>query len=212
MESGAITNIDWHEGGGAALTYEGGWTLFVSAEELNGFAPKLGDLMVTGPSIGYPIQYIAIAGNVLRNISDEEQAEIHKTMVDGFRKKREEDFAEHGDEWKATAAALLPPLSARIKRFEEVNSDEFWIEDGGYELYALQAADALARHAISVYPGDTEKQIEWIEWWDSLNSKAHNYDYKRQMEVLPEFGDGHSGNTHGAAVSFAKRVVRGQDF
>lgn len=207
-ERGAITGIEWGSDG-AAVTYDG-WTLFISSQEFNGLSPKIGDIMVTGPSIGRPIQYIEIDGHVIRDVSDDEQAEKHKEMVAGFRRRRIAEYEEHGDEWKATAQGLLPPLAARIQRFEDDNV-EFWIEDGGYELYALKAADALARHVMSVYPGDTDKQIEWIEWWDSLNSKEHDYDYKRQMAILPEFGDGHSGNTHGAGVFYAKRVVRGDE-
>ena len=210
-EFGTITAVEPQDYGGYAITYNNGWTLFVSSKELNGLVPKVHDTIVVGPSIGYPIQYISIDGHVIRDISDEEQAKIRQDMLDGFHRRKLEEFVKHGDEWKETARGLHPLLSRRIKRFEDEQGDTFWIEDGGYELYALQAADALARHAMSVYPGDSEKQVEWIDWWNSINSKEHNYDYKRQMEILPEFGDGHSGNTHGAGVAYAKRVVLGKD-
>lgn len=209
MDSGAITKIDPSDNG-MAITYDDGWTLFVSTEELDGFLPVIGDEMVTGPSIGRPIQYIAIAGRIIRNVSDEDQAEKHREMVAGFRRKKVEDFEAHGDEWKATVKTLLPVLRERMERFEAEEGDEFWIDMGEYELYAIKAADVLARHVMSVYPGDEDKQLEWIDWWNSLNSKKYDYDYKHQMAILPEFGDGHSGNTHGAAVYYAKRAVRNQ--
>ena len=208
MESGLITAIDPADGG-SAITYNG-WTIFIPAEELNGFCPVIGDEVQTGPSLGRPVQYISIAGRVIRNISDDEQAAKHAEMIADFRRKKVEEFAAHGDEWKATAKALYPVLRKRIERFEAESGDEFWIDMGSYELYAIKAADVLARHVMTVYPGKPAKQIEWIEWWDSLNSKKYNYDYKHQMEILPEFGDGHSGNTHGAAVYYAKRAVRNE--
>lgn len=209
MERGIITEVNIHEDGGATIAY-GGWNINVRAEELIGFTPQVGQSIEVGPSVGFPIQYINIDGCVIRDISDEEQAQIREEMIAGFRRKKEEDFAEHGDEWKATVKTLLPVLRKRMERFEREEGDEFWIDMGAYELYAIKAADVLARKAMELHPEDYSAQIEWINWWDSLNSKTHDYDYKYQMEVLPEFGDGHSGNTYGAAVYYAKRAVQDQ--
>jgi hypothetical protein len=216
MTIGTISAVDLHDEGGAAITYDG-WTLFITEDELIKYievrqsSPQIGQTMETGPGIGYPIQYIRINNILVRNVSDEEQAAKHKAFCDKIRRDKEEDFAAHGDEWKARVQTLLPVLRARMERFEREEGDEFWIDSGAYELYAIGAADVLARKAIELHPEDYSAQIEWIDWWDSINSKTYDYDYKRQMEILPEFGDGHSGNTHSAAVYFAKRAIREQE-
>ena len=207
MEHGTIEKVELH-GNGAEITYNG-WTLFVSDDELTGFTPLVGHSIEVGPSVGRPVQYICIDGTVVRDISDAEQQVLHDIMVQGFRQKKLEDFEAHGDEWKAKVKTLLPVLRARMERFEAEEGDEFWIDMGSYELYAIGAADVLARKAMEERPTGREAQLEWITWWDDFNTEANNYDYKRQMEILPEFGDGHSGNTHGAAVYYARRAIQG---
>lgn len=47
--------------------------------------------------------------------------------------------------------------------------------------------------------------------FDSINEKPNGYNYKLMKELMPEMDDGHSGNTWGHAVMFARVLLRDGD-
>lgn len=51
----------------------------------------------------------------------------------------------------------------------------------------------------------------WLEWARALNSKAYDYDYKRQQALIGS-DDGHSGNTFGMAMRLAWLYIEHPDF
>jgi hypothetical protein len=225
VEVSPIEKIDWYEDGGCAITRgEPGWGTFgLGAEELNGFKPEVGDAIIVYTQGFSQIAGVAIDGHVLRYNTPEVLAAKHQEFVNANRLKRLEEYVAHGDELKARAEALPAPLRERMRRFADQGGTEFWIEDASYEMYALEGAAALLRKVQSLglvndidntennsdQANDTA--VQWLEDWWALNTKEHNYDYKTQMQMVPEFGDGHSGNTAGAAYSMAKAVLSGQE-
>ena len=51
----------------------------------------------------------------------------------------------------------------------------------------------------------------WLVWAQALNSKAYDYDYKRQQTLIGSDG-GHSGNTFGMAMRLAWLYIEHPDF
>lgn len=77
--------------------------------------------------------------------------------------------------------------------------DEFWSND----LTGWKLAYPPSTYPSSEQPPN-EPELRALYWWNALNSKAYDYDYKRCYEVMPGYDEGHSGNTHGAAVLLAR--------
>jgi hypothetical protein len=203
-----ITKVDPYEESVAITTSEG-FTFNVGNEELDGFSPHPGDTLVLTTRNFSTILGIIIEGRVIRRKSEAQFQVDHEQWKKNLRLERLEQYLKHGPELKARAEALLPPLRDRMQRFAKESGEEFWIESASYEMYALEGANALLIKTEGMEP---ESAIKWIkEWWD-INSDRHDppYDYKKQMELVPDFGDGHSGNTASAATSIAIAVLEGK--
>lgn len=204
---------------------EPGWGTFtLTMDELDGFLPQVGDVVVTYMR-GTSIRGVAIDGRVFRYTTPAQAEAEREQWKKNLRLERLEEYVKHGDELKARAAALPLPLRQRMERFAEADGAEFWIENAGYEMCVLEGAAALLRkvcelgyihssHAnFGVAEGEDDDiagAIKWIEDWWNLNSKEGNYDYKRQMELVPDFGDGHSGFTASSAKHMAVAILRGE--
>lgn len=201
------------------LTYTDGFTFTLRNDELDGFHPQVGDWMVITTRGFSTIAGVIIEGHVIRNKSQKELDDEHKQFVDRVRLKRLEEYVQNGDALKERVEKLHPKLRARMHRFADEYGVDFWINDAPYEMYALEGADALLkyvkkhfhRHADTGQFYTSEEWIEWLDWWWSLNTKEHNYDYERQINLVPDFGDGHSGYTAAAAYGLAKAVLQGKE-
>jgi hypothetical protein len=86
-------------------------------------------------------------------------------------------------------------------------------------MICLEGAAALLRKVGEVFEDEhidnwTDEAkaagIEWIKNWWNMNTKEGGYDYKGQMEIVPDFGEGHSGFTASAAKSMAIAVLEGK--
>lgn len=199
---------------GFEVTQKGGWTLFIGKDECGDFTPRDGDWMLVSYHGFNTIAGIIIEGRVIRAKTTKQIEDDHEQWMKNLRLRRLERYIKHGDALKADAAALATPLRERMERFvaEAENPVDFWIEDAGYELACLKGADALLRKVAALGLDTPEEAIKWIEdWWD-INSDKHDppYDYKKQMEIVPDFGDGHSGFTASAAKGLAVLVLKGE--
>lgn len=193
-----------------SITFEGGTTFGLSEDELDGFVPQPGDVCVLTTKNYSMVMGVIIEGRVLRRKTLAQANRERQQMLDGFRLERLEAYVKDGDELKRRVEKLHPRLRARMYRFAAESGVEFWIEDASYEMYALEGANVLLNKVNSLgLTGDNA--VEWIKEWASLNTAEHNYDYAKQMEMVPDFGDGHSGNTYGAAVGIAKAVLEGKE-
>ena len=196
---------------GYFFTKTDGWTIWVSNEECAGFVPQVGDVMVVYTQGFSRVKGIVIDGNVLR-YTTKEQAEVERAeWLNDLERKREEEYQANKDVWQAQVAKLHPTLINRIRRFEfEKGAHAFWTDGGPYEMYAMNGATALINAAEFYHPGDNERQVKFLKDWWSINEASGGYDYKGQLAMVPEFGDGHSGNTAGLSYSFAKAILSGE--
>lgn len=226
IEVAPIEEVEYHENGGCSITRgEPGWGTFgVGAEELNGFKPQVGDAVIVY-TLGFSsIRGIVIDGRVIRYTTPEQADAEHEQWKKNLRLERLERYVSKGDSLKARTAALPEPLRERMYRFANEHGVNFWIEDAEYEMAALEGASALLRKVKelgliqsvdqpTLTAGGTDDAVKWInDWWD-INSDKHDppYDYKKQMELVPDFGEGHSGNTAGAAYALSIRVLEGSE-
>lgn len=208
-ETASLESIKDH-GDAWEIRYDG-WTFFGVTKEMLPEAPEIGSPVVYATTGGSLVRYLKIGGTEVINKSDDDLERERQEWLAEYNRQREEEYRQHRDEWNAQAKSLIYPLRQRIERFvEEQGEQAFWTDGGPYELAILRSADVLVRHVRGQFPDDTASQLWWICYWDGLNTAAQGYDYKRQMEILPEFGDGHSGFSHSAAVGIAKMVVEGK--
>lgn len=182
-----------------AITYDG-HTFLLEKEELNGFVPQAGDpLVITTRNMSLVVGVI-IDGRVIRHKTEAQVAQEHQQWRKNLRLERLEEYLKSGQALKEEAKNLHPALAARMQRFADEDGEEFWIESARYEMYAVKGADALLRKTEEMEP---KSAIEWIKTWEKK-------DYSAQLEEVPDFGEGHSGNTFGFAVHLALAVLEGK--
>lgn len=214
VELDNISKVEFSANGSCTIDRETGWGTFIlTADELDGFVPQVGDAIVVMTTNMSFVRGVIIENRVLRYHTKAQTEAAHKQMTDGFRLEKLERYVKDGDALKARVKNLHPRLRARMYRFAAEDGEEFWIDSATYEMYALEGANALINKVTELFPlhTDTDQRVQWIEDWWNMNTKEGGYDYKGQMALLPEFGDGHSGNTAGAAYGLALRVLKGEE-
>lgn len=211
-EHGYVERVDLYDEGGFSIKKNDGWSFWVTAEEAAkvDYVPKMGDSVAITMYGFNDIAGIKIGGHTFRNNSVKDMEWKRIQWKADYNIKRHQRVLDNYDKWQAEVETLHPVLQKRIRRFENKTEPyDFWAEDGGYELAILSGATALIRWATGPDRPEDMTPDEALVWWWSLNSKEHDYDYKRQMEIVPDFGDGHSGNTAGAAYSLARGIITG---
>lgn len=207
-----------------SITMANGWSMFVDKDECDGFVPQVGDWILTEQAVN-PVVTVIIEGRVIRHKTPKQVEADHQTFLNKNRLRKLEAFVSEGDKLRERIKALPLPLRKRMARFEAESGDEFLIDSAPYEMYALEGAAALLRKVMDLGyitdvdnpaddgGADLDGAVQWInDWWD-INSKNHEppYDYEKQMELVPDFGDGHSGNTAAAAKWLAVAVLEGKE-
>jgi hypothetical protein len=221
VEVAPIQKVEWYDDGGCAITRgKPGWGTFgLGATELNGFKPEVGDASIVYTQGFSMIRGVVIDGHVLRYETPQQAEEQHEQWKKNLRLERLERYIEHGEDLKNRAYALHPTLASRMRRFDAENGIDFWIEDAPYEMAVMEGAQALLdkveelgfiENSHGPIEGNVEGAIAWIDDWWNMNTKEGGYDYEGQMALVPNFGDGHSGNTAGAAHAFAKAILTGE--
>lgn len=221
IELTEIDKVDVESSGGVSVRQKDGWSLFINANELDGFVPQVGDWMLVSYHGFNTIAGIIIEGRVIRNKTTAQCEAEHEQWRKNYRLEKLERYIKDGDALKAEAYALPKPIALRFKRFDHENGIDFWIDDASYEMHAMKGAAALLRKVkelglvsnIDDIDQNTAEEIEagtkWIEEWHTLGQKEGGYQHEKQMEIVPDFGEGHSGNTYGAAVSYALGILKG---
>lgn len=156
----------------------------------------------------------------------ERAAERLVWLAEHDRKKREQ-FVEEQMELDANFDALPTVLKERIERLR-AESPDFRVNGERYELFCCTEAAKFAhaarddrrkgkdeaeqfwrgtklrREANGAIWNERPEPAEarWLLWAWALNTKAYDYDYKRQCRVLGS-SDQHSGNTFGGAMQLA---------
>lgn len=197
-----IEKVNYTDQGCEITLGEPGWgSLFISTKELNGLEPQVNDAIVTY-MWGTDVRGLVLDGHVIRYTTPEEAAETHEQWLKNWRLEKLERYVKEGDALKERVKKLHPSLQARMARFEAEDGVEFWIDSAPYEMHALEGAQALLNKVESLdLAGDDA--IEWVNaWW--------NKPWSEQIEKVPDFGEGHSGNTAGAAKGIAVMILSGR--
>ncbi len=164
--------------------------------------PKVGDRLRLYGRFGTPIEGQVLNGTVLWYRDREQRAEYRRRQLADIEAAKQRRFAIEQVALDMRYARLPEPFQRRIDRLRAENSD-FRVDAESYESFCLEQAAVIADHF------ETE---EAIKAWASLNTAEHDYDYaEEQRQAPPGYSDGHSGNTHGAAVFFACALLRGED-
>lgn len=222
MELTKIESVeDWEES--YSLKLLDSWCMGIGKSECGDFIPQAGDYILVSYHGFNTIAGVIIEGHVIRAKSPQQITDEHEQWKKNLRLKRLENYVANHDKMQARVAALPSPLRRRMERFGKENGVDFWIEDADYEMACVEGAAALLRKVkrlvlidyVDSPEANTNEQVEnavkWIDDWWALNTKEHNYDYKKQMEMVPDFGEGHSGHTAGAAKFMAVAVLEGTE-
>jgi hypothetical protein len=227
VELVTLDKVEEH-GESFSITRSDGWSFGLSKRDLKGYVPQAGDWAVFVGDIGRPVAGVIVNGHTVFMKSQADMDAEHAQWVKNLRLERLEEFVKNGPALEKRIDALPAPLRARMYRFKAKDGPEKWMEfliDGaGYEMYALEGAAALLRKVQSLAliedanepaanPTAAAMAIDWINDWWNINSDKHDppYDYAKQMAEVPDFGEGHSGNTAGAAKMLAVKALEGAD-
>lgn len=210
VEEGTITKVEpYADGGGWSVSYGDCWGCGVRDV---GVEPKVGDHLVTYGRFGRPFHGQAINGVVLWYRSPEEMDEEHRLMVERMNAERRAEFEAKKDELDADYESLPALFRMRIDRFRAANPDFRW-EYEPYEMFtctqAVVLADWARAQADDQTPGWKDRAVAALDAWWSINSAENDppYDYQAQKDMIPGWGDGHSGNTAGCALMLAKQYL-----
>lgn len=167
--------------------------LFV--KKVDGFEPKNGMIMRTyGKGFGYSVRGVDI-DNVTHFYRTPEQAEQdHKDWCENHKKEQKERYEKAKNQLEEDYKSLPPEYQKRIDRLRKKDPDTRY-EWESYEMFILKQS------AIIASKFKTEEEV--AEW-----SKSS---WDEQVKKVPELDEGHSGNTFGCAVQFAKRYLKGYE-
>lgn len=153
-----------------------------------GVALRVGsEVRCYGRGFGYPVRGLVIDGvMVFYRTEDQEQAR-HEQWVADQKAKRIADYEARRSEYDARIAALPETFRTRLHGFAAKNP-EFGPEYLPYELFVCEEAVKIARAC------DTEAEVQ----------RFAGLPYPEQKARVPDLGEGHSGNTFGAACYLAR--------
>lgn len=135
-----------------------------------------------------------------------------KWLADYDRSKRE-DFERSKDVLDERVEALPAPLKARIERFRR-EDPKFRVDSEAYEMAAVGDAPKIARALAAEQGWQLDENLRATAPEPQIEAAVkafHAADYAEQKRRVPDLDEGHSGNTFGAAVSIAYRVLAGLD-
>lgn len=167
--------------------------------------PAVGDLVRFYGGIGRPVCGADVNGEPVYFKSVEDEDAEREAAAAESRARKERAFTENEAKRNADYLSLPPELQVRIDSLRRAGGRDWQVEDEPYEMFVCTQAVVIASLGTE----------EAIRRWNSINSDSPPpgyapYDFKRQREELPGYDDGHSGNTHGAAVALALMLVRGK--
>jgi hypothetical protein len=179
------------------------WTFGITAKEAKGKpVPEPGQKIVLLGGIGHQIRGIFINDVEYRYITREQAEKERAEWLANYDREKEEAFYANIRDWINRKNALDEPFRKRLDRFAAKGFKEFWKDSGAYELFAVEQANKLYRHATDTL--GLSNPEPWLkEFYDSS--------WESQKIKFPDLDEGHSGNTFGAMVGLAKAVARGQE-
>jgi len=169
----------------------------------HGIVPNVGDAIRIYGRFGRPIRGIEINGRTVFYRTPAEQEAHQAREVERMKQERRDRFEAERDSLDAQYAALPEVFRERVDRFRANNPDFRW-EFESYELFCCTEAVKLAQHlktpeeaqrysALASHETYEADKARWDREWKEL----------RGIDRAAGLADGHSGNTHGAAVALA---------
>lgn len=210
------------------------------ADDLREHPPQVGDEIVVYTYLGSRIRGFDLRGEHLYYQTDEELDAEAKLMRIEQERKDEEAFEKNRAKLDADYEALPQVFKDRIDKYRQNNPD-FRKKYESYEMFCCTQAVLFADWAAeAVKSGEWADEVDafWADegmvkkawrdasmnnlpespevlhlyWWSALNSEAYGYQYKRLAEVMPGYDGGHSGNTFGAALAFARTYIESPEY
>jgi len=156
-------------------------------------------LRLFGKGFGYTVRGIGLVENgeltaLYRYRTEEEDKAHHTKNVADSHAKKKADWEERKEATAAEIKAMPEVFQKRIEFFMR-NIDWGW-DFGPYELFACKEAIKLA---------EALKTSEGIRAF-------HAASYEEQLKMVPGVSPDHSGNTMGAALSFANVYLTKPEF
>jgi hypothetical protein len=184
--NGTIKELRESRSGWSITTSEGSG-FFLSRDALNGAAaPKVGDAITLYTHRGMMIRGIDLRGEPLFYKTQAELDHEQEEWVANNKTEKKERFEKNRRKLDRQFAALPDVFQRRISWFRAWNPDFRW-ENEAYEMVccvdAVKIAEAMR----------TPKGVE----------RFRKASHKKQRELVPDFDDGHSGNSFGMAVRLA---------
>jgi hypothetical protein len=166
--------------------YCDGWCFGVRKDA--GVEPHVGDIARFYPGgIGYAVRGLLLNGREVFYRTPEEQDEKHRRENEHARAERKRQFEETGRAQLDAAYAELPlEFKQRIDGFRARNPDFRWQHEP-YEMFACTEAVKIAAAVMTT---------------DQL-AGFRQLSHEEQKTLVPDLGEGHSGNTLGVACRLA---------
>lgn len=111
---------------------------------------RTGDRIVFETALGSQVTGARRVGTeawISRKTTDE-LIDEHEAMVAGFRRREEEDLAQHRADWTAREAALPGWLRERLAYFHAKGGRDFELGGWGYELTICEITQILLEHDV----------------------------------------------------------------
>jgi hypothetical protein len=187
---------------------KGTWGCFVPLLRDDQPVPEEGSPVRVYGRFGSRIHGIIVNGQCVYYRTPEQRAEHHHRWVENYHREQKERFERERGQLDADYEALPDIFKQRIARFRAEDPDFRWSSEA-YEMFCVTQAAMLADHFRN-QTGDPLLAIEAIREWDKINSARHDppYDWRGQLEAVPGWSDGHSGNTHGGSIALAIAYLR----
>lgn len=197
---------------GYEVLRDDGWSFYLAKQyddAPHGVVPKAGDIArFYGRGIGSSVRGVTVwDGAEWRTVYYRtEQEERDKFAAEQLVRDTEREHAfENGGRAALDAQyETLPDVfKQRIDRFR-ANNPDFRVEYEGYEMFCCTEAVKLATYLATPERMAHYTSLATQETFSSDNARWHReWEEQKAIDKAAGISDGHSGNTHGAAVALA---------
>lgn len=196
LEAGVIGTVERRETEDGVFWHVSFGNTFCGVVD-KGVVPKVGDTIEVFGAFGYPFHGYALNGTVMEYNSREEMDAQRKARTEKQHAKEKAIFEENRVDLDWQYDGLPPLFKMRIDRFRKANPDFRWRYEA-YEMSVCTGAAMLAEWARD------RGGVDEIKRWNALTPQE-------QIVEIPQWFQGHSGNTHQCAVMLAVQYLTGPE-
>ncbi|MBP6256841.1 hypothetical protein KA405_03905 [Patescibacteria group bacterium] len=208
FEDKFITSVESYGQNSYAITCDFG-TLGIKT---NGFVPKVGHIArYYRKGFGYTVRGVDIEGMQIRYRSIRQEEIERKKYVMKDNRKKKQRFLKEKKTLDDRFDSLPIIFQQRILIFRKNNLSFRW-EYESSEISMLEESLRIANYLHSKVPLFNKVAVEEIhpqfkyayqQELARVQKKVFDYSEKKLMKVIPNFGGGHSGNSHGFVFRMA---------